>query len=284
MNHYFCLWSDYIYYVQRSGVFYWKTAPRCGDPDPPVFPIWENVFGFKICSAVDALKIKLWLRQRAEMSLLGLICNWNLFFFFFLNIKSFPDLSRKFCVNFWYFLLLLFPHSLWRVSFCVWSCLDRSEAYVRIGYQLMHIQVDAVKGPVGVGFLSTSSLLSLMGRQQSSHLTFLFKLKERKDRKEQQHMHKNEPSCVVHFRCTTGRGPERPQIPGTLFSGPLQDDQHGCWLWRQHLPGGRTPARCSVMLWMASSPWPAVWTDPVGHHCSVCTPSAGSRNVCCHLL
>lgn len=104
------------------------------------------------------------------------------------------------------------------------------------------------------------------------------------DRKEQQHMRKNEPSCAFHFRCTAESGPDRPQIPGALFSGPLQGDRPGCWLWRHHLPGGQTPVTCSVMRWMTSCPWPAVWTDPVGYHCSVCTPSAGSRNACCRLL
>lgn len=97
-------------------------------------------------------------------------------------------------------------------------------------------------------------------------------------------MCKNQTEWVCHFRCTARRGPERPQIRENLFSGYLRGDQPGCWLWRHHLHGGQTPVRCSVMLWMTSCPWPAVWTDPVGYHCSACTPSAGSKNVCCHLL
>lgn len=54
-------------------------------------------------------------------------------------------------------------------------------------------------------------------------------------------------------------------------------------MWNQCRPGGQRPLRCSVTLWITSCPWPVVWMDPVGYHCSVCTPSAGNRNVYCRL-
>lgn len=88
------------------------------------------------------------------------------------------------------------------------------------------------------------------------------------------------PCC--HFRWTTEKCQQCPQIMGTLFTGPSQGNQPRSWLWMRRLPGGQTPVRSSVMLWMTSCLWPAAWADPVGSRCSACTPSAGSRNACCH--
>lgn len=225
---------------------------------------WENIFPSK--ERRDGY-FHSWVYSAAETSL---------------NITSLPDLSGKLCVNVGCFLFLLFAHSLSRVSLCVGDCRDRphtNESELDTTWpQTLTFRWPWGQDGLGGGLLSASLLLSPMGRQQSFHLSFPFKLWTERNK------HQNEPSCIFHFRCAAGRGPDRAQTPGALFCGPRQGDQPGCWLWRHHLPGGQTPVGYSVMLWRTSCLWRAVWTDPVGYHCSVCTPSAGSPNVCCHLL
>lgn len=270
MNHNFCLWSGYIYkftdiwrVLQENSSALWRSSYIIGTRlsrvlsmtfaliAPLCFPYGRICFDLKSAQLFYATKT-------------------------FLKDQKFPWSEWEILCSFLCFLLPLFPHSLWRVS-------------VRIGYQQCDSKHSLSGGrrqrPCGHGgrWGVSDHILSFIidGKTAIFPSDISFKAV---DRKEPQHTHKNEPPCVFHFRCTTGRGPERPQILGTLFSGPLRGDQPGCWLWRHRLPGGQTPVRCSVMLWMTSCPWPAVWTDPVGSHCSVCTPSAGSKNVCCRLL
>lgn len=225
------------------------------------------MFPFKICSAVEFVRIKLWSHQKTE----GRDQYFNRWVYFRPTTENlfFPLIwLGKFCVHFWGFqFLLLPPQSV--------TCL-----FLRVKLSPQRDSTHSLSGAWGQrpcgpewvgGFLRTSSFFNLS-----------FKAVDRKNTSTCTKM----SSCAFFypFRCHPGSSPESPQNPGTLFSGPLQDDQPGCWLWRPRLPAGPTPARCSVMLWMTSCPWPAVWRDPAGYRCSACTPSAGSRSVCCHSL
>lgn len=93
--------------------------------------------------------------------------------------------------------------------------------------------------------------------------------------------------CTLSSRSpwTTERGNPVLPVRGVWSFGPprFPVKQQGSWLWRHCPPVGQTLALCFVMPWITSCRWPAAWMDPAGYPYSASMPSAGSRNVCCHL-
>lgn len=85
------------------------------------------------------------------------------------------------------------------------------------------------------------------------------------------------------LRSSWTTGEDNQILPATWFTGHLRF--HGnlpesSW-WRHCHQRGQTPALWSAMLWITSCPWLVIWMDPVGYHCSACTPSAASRSAFC---